>query len=77
MLKGKQQKIFNSGKIRNIISEVVIGQEWVAHACNPSYSGSRDQEDHRSKLAQANSWRDPSQKKKSHHRKGLGVWVKV
>jgi hypothetical protein len=27
----------------------------VAHACNPSYSGGRDQEDHGSKSAQANS----------------------
>jgi hypothetical protein len=36
-------------------------QGWalVAHACNPSYSVGRDQEDHGSKPAQANSWRDP------------------
>jgi hypothetical protein len=27
----------------------------VAHACNPSYSGGSDQEDHGSKPAQANS----------------------
>jgi hypothetical protein len=27
----------------------------VAHACNPSYSGDRDQEDHGSNPAQANS----------------------
>jgi hypothetical protein len=27
----------------------------VAHSCNPSYSGGRDQEDHSSKLARANS----------------------
>jgi hypothetical protein len=31
----------------------------VAHACNPSYSGCRDQEDHGSKPAQANSLRNP------------------
>jgi hypothetical protein len=31
----------------------------VAHTCNPSYSGGRDQEDHGSKPAQANSVRDP------------------
>jgi hypothetical protein len=34
-------------------------QSWgwalVAHACNPSYSGGRDQEDHDSKSALANS----------------------
>jgi hypothetical protein len=34
-----------------------------AHACNPSYSGGRDQEDHSSKLAWANSLRDPISKK--------------
>jgi hypothetical protein len=28
----------------------------VAQACNPSYSGGRDQEECSSKLAQANSW---------------------
>jgi hypothetical protein len=27
----------------------------VAHACNPNYSGGRDQEDHGSKPAQADS----------------------
>jgi hypothetical protein len=35
----------------------------VAHACNPSYSGGRDQEDHSSKPAQA-----PTQK-------GLVEWL--
>jgi hypothetical protein len=35
----------------------------VAHACNPSYSGGRDQEDHGSKPAQANSSPDPNLKK--------------
>jgi hypothetical protein len=34
----------------------------VAHACNPSYSGGRDQEDHSSKPAQANSLQDPISK---------------
>jgi hypothetical protein len=29
-------------------------RELVTHACNPSYSGGRDQEDHHSKSAQAN-----------------------
>jgi hypothetical protein len=36
-----------------------ISQVPVAHACNPSYSGGRDQEDCSSKLAQANSLRVP------------------
>jgi hypothetical protein len=40
----------------------------VAHVCNPSYSVGRDQEDHSSKPAQANSLQDsilkiPSQKR--------------
>jgi hypothetical protein len=35
----------------------------VAQACNPSYSGGRDQEDHGSKLAKANSSWDPISKK--------------
>jgi hypothetical protein len=35
----------------------------VAHACNPSYSGGRDQEALSSKLAQANSSQDPLLKK--------------
>jgi hypothetical protein len=35
----------------------------VAHACNPSYSGGRDQEDSGSKPTQANSLQDPISKK--------------
>jgi hypothetical protein len=35
----------------------------VAHACNPSYSGGRDQEARGSKPAQANNSRDPISKK--------------
>jgi hypothetical protein len=35
----------------------------VAHACNPSYLGGRDQEDHSSKPAWANSSQDPILKK--------------
>jgi hypothetical protein len=31
----------------------------VAHTCNPSYSGGRDQEDHGSKPAWGNSSHDP------------------
>jgi hypothetical protein len=49
----------------------------VAHACNPSYSGGRDQEDCGSKAAQANSLRDliskkPSQKRVGGVAQGLG-----
>jgi hypothetical protein len=44
----------------------------VAHACNPSYSGSRDQEDFSSKPAQANS----SQKWVGGVAQGVGSEVK-
>jgi hypothetical protein len=37
----------------------------VAHVYNPSYSGSRDQEDHSSKPAWVNSSRDPISKKRA------------
>jgi hypothetical protein len=46
----------------------------VAHACNPSYSGVRDQEDQGSKPAQANSSQDPISKIP---KKRLAVWLKV
>jgi hypothetical protein len=41
---------------------VKLSQVPVAHACNPSYSGGRDQEDCSSKPAQANSSQDPISK---------------
>jgi hypothetical protein len=44
----------------------------VAHACNPSYSGGRDQEDQGSKSSQANSLRDPILKKPITERDGGG-----
>jgi hypothetical protein len=37
-----------------------LSQAQVAHTCNPSYSGGRDQEDHSSKPVQANSLQNPS-----------------
>jgi hypothetical protein len=42
----------------------------VAHTCNPSYSGGRDQEDHSLKTAPANSLRDPISKKPFKKRAG-------
>jgi hypothetical protein len=48
----------------------------VAHSCNPSYSGGKDQEDCSSKPAQANGSQDPISKK-THHKKGLVEWLKV
>jgi hypothetical protein len=45
----------------------------VAHACNPSYSGGRDQEDHGLKPAWANSLQDPISKTPSYtHKKRSG-----
>jgi hypothetical protein len=44
----------------------------VAHTCNLSYSGGRDQEDLSSKSAQANSLRDPILKK-NHKKRTEGV----
>jgi hypothetical protein len=47
----------------------------VAHACNPSYSGGRDQEDHSSKPAWANGLWDSIGEKPS--QKSAGGWLKV
>jgi hypothetical protein len=46
----------------------------VAHDCELSYSGGRDQEDRGSKPAQANSSRNPLS---NHHKKGFVGWLKV
>jgi hypothetical protein len=43
--------------------KVLIGRVPVAHACNPSYPGGRDQENCGSKPAWANSSQDPISKK--------------
>jgi hypothetical protein len=48
----------------------------VAHTCNPNYSVARDQDDHGSKPAQANSLRDPILKE-THPKKRLVKWIKV
>jgi hypothetical protein len=43
------------GSARGLVKNFVENWAPVAHACNPSYSGGRDQEVHSSKPAQANS----------------------
>jgi hypothetical protein len=48
----------------------------VAHACNPSNSGGRDQEDHGFKPTWVNSSGDPIEKK-TITEKGLVEWLKV
>jgi hypothetical protein len=45
--------------------------------CNPSYAGGRDQEDHGSKPAWANSSQDPILKKTITKKEGLVEWLKV
>jgi hypothetical protein len=57
-----QQKQKNNKPHTNVSK----GQVLVAHACNPSYSGGRDQEDRGLKAAQANVLRDSTQKNSSH-----------
>jgi hypothetical protein len=47
----------------------------VAHTCNPSYSGGRDQQDRGSKPDQAKSFQDPISKNPS--QKSLVEWLKV
>jgi hypothetical protein len=56
----------------------IIYLSWVpvAHACNLSYSGGRDQEDHGSKPVLTNSMQDPISKT-THHKKGLAEWLKA
>jgi hypothetical protein len=57
--------LFNRGKLRYGMKEQNHQPGWapVAHACNPSYSGARDLEDHSLKPVWANSSRDPISKK--------------
>jgi hypothetical protein len=47
-----------------------------AHAYNPGYSGGKDQEDQALRPAQTNSLQRPVSKK-THHKIGLVVWLKV
>jgi hypothetical protein len=50
---------------------MIWGQALVAHFCNPSYSGGRDQEDHGSKPTQTNSLQYHISGKKIITKKGL------
>jgi hypothetical protein len=60
-----------------------LGQVLVAHICNPSYSGGRDQEDCGSKLARANSSsrpyteKNPSQKRDGEVAQGVAPKFKI
>jgi hypothetical protein len=57
--------------------KVALGQALVSHACNPSDSGGRDQEDRGSKLTGANiSW-DPISKRAGRVAQGAGPEFKA
>jgi hypothetical protein len=56
-------------KISVVFIEITQDQALVAHACNPSYSGGRDEEDHGLRPARANSLQDPIQKQNKTHTK--------
>jgi hypothetical protein len=58
-----------------IKNDVSLTQVRLAHTCNLSYSGGRDQEDDGSKPAQANSLQDPIWKISIREKKGKGVGV--
>jgi hypothetical protein len=62
--------------VKGSLKNAPLRWEQKSYVCNPSYSGDRDQEDHGLKPAQGNSSRDPILKK-SHHKKGLVMWLKV
>jgi hypothetical protein len=51
----------------------------VAYACNPGYSGGRDQEDHDLKPTWGNSLKDPISKKSFTKKKKIGLmeWLRV
>jgi hypothetical protein len=55
-VQGKEKKKKSSSEKKNNLVQKRKNPVWaLAHACNPSYSGGRDQEDRGSKPAQANS----------------------
>jgi hypothetical protein len=56
------------------MSKTIKSQALVAYACNPSYSGGRDQEDLSSEPALEIVHKTVSQK--THHKKGLVEWLK-
>jgi hypothetical protein len=56
-------RIYNPSSIFYKTEFFIAYKEPMAHTCSPSYSGGRDQEDHSSKPARANSLQDPISKK--------------
>jgi hypothetical protein len=72
----KDLKIENWSKEHETIKKITKSQAPVAHSCNSSYSGSKDQEDRSLKPAQANSSVRPYLKN-TLHKNGLVEWLKV
>jgi ribosomal protein L44E len=67
--------------VRSCLKKKSVGQALVAHACDPSYSGDRDQEDRGSKPARAHSCEtlsqnNPSQKRAGRVAQGVGLEFK-
>jgi hypothetical protein len=58
----------------SILKVIKASQALVAHTCDPSYLGGRDQEDQDSKPARANSLGEYLEK--SQHKTGLLEWLK-
>jgi hypothetical protein len=63
--------------VRSHLKKIKLNQMPVAHTCNPSYSGGRDQEDRGLKPVWVNSSTRPYLKKTLHKKIGLVEWVKV
>jgi hypothetical protein len=61
---------------RRYVIKIVLGWVPVAHACNPSFSGGRDQEDRSLKPAQVNISMRPYLEK-PFTKIGLVEWLKV
>jgi hypothetical protein len=71
-----KKNFFNCKKVKR---NGLGGRVPVAHICNPSYSGGRDQKDHSSrgsKPARTNSSGDPISKKPI-TKTGLSEWLKL
>jgi hypothetical protein len=62
-------ELAHKGILRNLSLSWVL----VAHACNPSYSGVRDQEDHNLKPTSDKQFRRPYLKKKKSQKRAGGV----
>jgi hypothetical protein len=52
-IKKKNSPCIQKLNLKTLLKRSILSQVPVAHACNPSYSGGRDQEDQGSKLAWA------------------------